>query len=62
MSSAGFPDEFFKYFTRETGTGERNPVWTQIDAAGKAEMMKHPELATLKTDTPVFRKAIFELS
>jgi hypothetical protein len=34
MSTAGFPDECFKYFTRETGTGEVKPEYAPIQAAG----------------------------
>lgn len=56
MSSAGFPDEMFKYFTKETGTGELNPGYAPIKAAGDKAMAEHPECFTLKTDLEGARK------
>jgi len=56
MSSEGFPDEMFKYFTREKFTGEINPGYKPIKEAGEKAMMEHPECFTLKTDLEGARK------
>lgn len=61
MSSSGFPDECFKYFTKETGNGELNPGYAPIKAAGDAALAEHPECFALKTDLEGSRKKMTEL-